>query len=135
LIEQNLFVEQMLPGGVKRPLKEEEMLWYRKPFLDPSSREPVYRFPNEIPLDEHPADVWAMSKKYMEWLSITELPKLWFWVTPGVFIMEDKVKELKQQLHNAKAVFLGEGIHYVQEDYPHEIGREISLWLKTSASM
>jgi haloalkane dehalogenase len=40
--------------GTVRDLSEAE---YRKPFLDSKEREPLYRFPNEIPFDRHPADV------------------------------------------------------------------------------
>jgi haloalkane dehalogenase len=57
LIEENRFIEQNLPGGVVRKLTDEEMTAYRKPFLDPASREPVYRFPNELPIAGAPADV------------------------------------------------------------------------------
>lgn len=41
LIEENLFLDQILPGGVMRPLTDEEMAAYRQPFLNPATREPV----------------------------------------------------------------------------------------------
>jgi len=50
LIEENRFIEQVLPGGVVRALTAEEMAAYREPFSDPDSREPIYRFPNELPI-------------------------------------------------------------------------------------
>ena len=50
LIDENRFIEQILPGGVVRPLTEAEMTVYREPFLEPASREPVCRFPNELPI-------------------------------------------------------------------------------------
>ena len=55
LIEENRFIEQVLPGGVVRGLTDEEMQAYREPFLDLGSREPVYRFPNELPIAGAPA--------------------------------------------------------------------------------
>ena len=35
VLEQNVFVEQILPGAVLRKLDEEEMAVYRRPFRDP----------------------------------------------------------------------------------------------------
>jgi hypothetical protein len=49
LIDQNVFIEKVLPLSILRKLTEEEMAHYRRPFLEPASREPLWRFPNEIP--------------------------------------------------------------------------------------
>ncbi len=68
LIGQNVFIEKVLPLGVFRRLTEEEMTHYRRPFLEPASREPVWRFPNEIPIAGEPADVWEKVQKYVAWL-------------------------------------------------------------------
>jgi haloalkane dehalogenase len=43
LIEDNLFLKAILPGGVVRGLSAEEQLYYNAPFPDEQSREPVYR--------------------------------------------------------------------------------------------
>lgn len=63
--------------------------------------------------------MWEKAQKCMTWLFQTDLPKLYFWVTLGGTIMEDKAKEYIQQLQNTKSVHLGPGIHLVQEDHPH----------------
>lgn len=60
IIEENMFVEKILPGGVARGLTEKEMDHYRAPFLDPSSREPLYRWRNEVPIEGKPAGVYAV---------------------------------------------------------------------------
>lgn len=78
LVDENRFVEQILPAGVVRTLSEAEMSAYREPFLEPASREPVYRFPNELPIAGAPADVWAMAEAYHAWLLETDIPKLFF---------------------------------------------------------
>jgi haloalkane dehalogenase len=31
-------------------------------------------------------------------------------------------------MKNLKMIDLGEGLHFIQEDYPHEIGEGISTW-------
>lgn len=129
IIEDNFFIETILPGGVFRALTEEEMTEYRRPFLIPADREPTWRFPNEIPLDGHPEEVWDKAQRYMKWLEESDLPKLFFWVKPGAIIREEHFKTLSVKMKNVKTVYLGPGSHYVQEDYPHSIGQEVSEWM------
>src|ERR1700683_2152796 len=100
LIDENRFIEQVLPGGVMRKLTNEEMTAYREPFLDPASREPVYRFPNELPIAGAPVDVWAMAESYCAWLIETETPKLLFYADPGAFISPVRAAKLQAQWKN-----------------------------------
>ena len=51
-----------------------------------------------------------------------------FYVTPGVAIKEKDVTLIKENMKNLKLIDLGEGLHFIQEDYPHEIGAAISGW-------
>lgn len=132
IIDQNLFVEQVLPRAVVRPLSSEEMDHYRRPFLLTESREPVYRFPNELPIEGQPADVWSIAQAYMSWLLESELPKLMFWVTPGTFVSKARANALTKKLRNTRSIYLGEGVHYIQEDYPHKIGQDICNWFVES---
>lgn len=132
LIEQNLFIEQFLQGGVVRKMTNEEMNIYRQPFLQPEWREPMYRLPNELPVEGQPKTTWQIAQEYMEWLFATDKPKLFFWVKPGGLIWEAKAKELEEKLKNTRTVYLGEAVHYIQEDHPHTIGRELADWLPLS---
>jgi len=135
LIEQNRFVEDVLPSGVVRTLTEEEMTAYRRPFLDPASREPVYRFPNELPIAGAPIDVWAMVEAYHAWLLDTDIPKLFFWAEPGAFISPTRAAWLQTRLKACKSVGLGPGRHFVQEDHAGLIGRQIADWLPSVSSV
>ncbi|EHK18062.1 uncharacterized protein TRIVIDRAFT_67278 [Trichoderma virens Gv29-8] len=132
LIDQNVFVEHILDGGVARSLTNEEMDAYRKPFRQPEWREAIYRFPNELPIENQPGNTWICAEKYMEWLFASEKPKLFFWAKPGGLVWETKAEEFRQKLKNTRVVYLGEAIHYVQEDHPHTIGRELADWLPLS---
>jgi haloalkane dehalogenase len=60
IIDQNVFIERVLPNAILRKLSEEEMNRYREPYLEPKSREPLWRWPNEIPIGGEPADVAAV---------------------------------------------------------------------------
>jgi haloalkane dehalogenase len=131
IIDGNAFVEKTLPGRLLRPLTDEEMDEYRRPFLDPRSREPVYRFPNELPIAGAPADVYAMVLAYDQWLLNSDKPILLFHVEPGVFVTPARVAHYIARLKNCRDVKLGQGWHFVQEDYPDAIGGEIAAWLPT----
>jgi len=131
IVNQNFFVEQVLPGAVSRQLTEEEMKHYREPFLEPTSRKPVWRWPNEIPIEGEPADVHEAVENYQRWLQRTELPKLLLHASPGALIREQAVEWAKANLPNLKTADIGTGIHFVQEDNPRQIGTELAAWFKT----
>ena len=102
--------------------------------LDPVSREPVYRFPNELPIAGAPVDVWAMAEAYYAWLLETETPKLLFYADPGAFISPARAARLQEQFKNCSSVSLGPGRHFVQEDHADLIGSQIAEWLPTLRS-
>jgi haloalkane dehalogenase len=77
VLENNVFVERVLPGSVLRELGEAEMAVYRRPYKEPGeSRRPTLTWPREIPLDGEPADVVEIAQAYADWLSSSPVPKL-----------------------------------------------------------
>ncbi|KAE9379859.1 putative Haloalkane dehalogenase [Stipitochalara longipes BDJ] len=129
IIEENMFVEQVLTKGMFRTLTEAEHDHYRAPFLKKAAREPVYRWPNEIPIEGHPKDVWDIVERYHDWLLVNDIPKLFFWAKPGRIIMEEKAKWYLETLREVKGVCVGDGLHFLEEDHPHKMGTEIAAWL------
>ncbi|MCH8065815.1 MAG: haloalkane dehalogenase [Chloroflexi bacterium] len=128
LINKNVFVENVLPGFVVRTLTDEEMDHYREPYKDEAARKPVWRWPNELPIDGEPADVWEAAVAYQEWLQRTEVPKILFHATPGALVTAAVVESFRSTLKNLKTVDIGSGAHFVQEDNPHKIGEELAKW-------
>ena len=128
IVNQNFFVEKILPGAVVRTLSEEEMNRYREPFLEVDSRKPLWRWPNEIPIEGEPAEVVEVVSRYNLWLQETELPKLMFYGTPGALMTAPVVGWASQAFKNLTAVDVGEGIHFVQEDAPQLIGQGLASW-------
>lgn len=129
IVNKNMFIEQILPeGGVVRKLTEEEMRHYREPFRNPPSRKPIWRWPNEIPIEGTPADVTEIVQTYNRWLQQSALPKLLFYATPGALLPAPMVEWCRQNLKNLKMVHLGAGSHYLQEDHPHLIGSALANW-------
>lgn len=131
IVNKNVFVEQVLPGAIQRSLTEAEMERYRAPFVAPPSRKPVWRWPNEIPVDGEPADVTAIVADYADWLRVSAVPKLLLYAHPGAILRKDLVAWCRDQISHLTAVDIGPGLHFVQEDRPHEIGEAIRAWYES----
>ncbi len=128
ILEQNVFVEQVLPTSVLRKLSDEEMEAYRRPFAEPGEgRRPTLTWPREIPIDGEPADVVAIVEEYGRWLSESSVPKLFINADPGA-ILRGQPREFCRRWPNQTEVTV-KGIHFVQEDSPDEIGRAVADWL------
>ncbi|MEE9417313.1 MAG: haloalkane dehalogenase [Acidimicrobiales bacterium] len=127
LIDKNLFVEAILPSAIMRDLSSEEHDEYRRPFLQPEHRRPTLTWPREIPLDGEPADVHEIVSNYSEWLSNSDIPKLFINADPGSILVGPQ-REFCRAWPNQKEVTVA-GTHFIQEDSPDEIGRAIAEWL------
>lgn len=129
IARQNVILDQVLPRAVVRTLSDAEMNHYREPYPDELSRKPVWRWPNELPLGGEPADVAEAVSAYSEWLQRTELPKQLLHASPGAITTPEVLDWARAHLKNLETVDLGQGIHFLQEDHPHTIGRELVRWL------
>lgn len=129
VLEDNIFVEKILPASVLRPMSEEEMDAYRAPFPTPLSRKPALRLPRELPIEGQPADVAAISEHDHRALRLSSYPKLLFAGDPGALISVQAAREFAAGLKNCRFIDLGPGAHYLQEDHPDAIGKAIAGWL------
>ena len=103
---------------------------YQEPFKDLASRKPVWRWPNELPIEGEPAVVVKAVETYNQRLQPSGLPKLLFYETPGGLVQIPVVEWCKQNLNNLRTADIGQGIHFLQEDNPHLIGSELANWYK-----
>ena len=125
VIVKNLFVERILPSAVLRDLTEEEMDVYRRPYLEPGeSRRPTLTWPRELPINGEPEDVVSIVDDYSEWLAQSDVPKLFVNAEPGA-ILTGSQREFCQTWPNQEEVTV-RGVHFVQEDSPHEIGEAVA---------
>ena len=129
ILEANVFVEQVLPGGIVRKLTDEEMSVYRAPFPTAESRRPTWRFPNELPIAGEPADVYSTLEKAHRALAHSSYPKLLFTGSPGVLVSPAFAQTFAKGLKNLRVVQLGAGRHYLQEDHAEVIGATLNEWL------
>lgn len=130
IVNKNIFIEKVLPGGVMRELTEEEMNVYRAPYLEPASRKPLWRWPNEIPIEGEPSDVNEAVLKYNAKLVEWDIPKLLFYAEPGAILPKPAVEWCEVNLKNLTSINLGKGTHYLQEDHPHAIGAGLAEWYR-----
>jgi len=124
----NIFLKKMLPDMIVRELNTEEFEYYKSPYPTVSSRKPVRVWPLEIPIDGKPRRVHEKVAAYNEWLTESDIPKLCFYAHPGAIIREDGVEYIRNNFPNTKMVDIGKGFHFIQEDSPDLIGREIADW-------
>ena len=129
ILDENVFVEGVLPGATVRKLTEEEMAVYRAPFPTPESRRPTWRFPNDLPIAGEPADVYAVVEAAHSALALSSYPKLLFAGDPGALVSPAFAESFAKGLKNCKVVHIGPGIHYLPEDNPRVIGSTVHDWL------
>ena len=134
VLQENFFIEKILPGAVLRTLTAEEMAEYRRPFAEPGEgRRPTLTWPREIPIEGEPADVNAIVAAYADWLATSDVPKLFIKAIPGALLGGganlDTVGAWPAQTEVTVA-----GVHFIQEDSPDEIGRAIADWMGASAN-
>ena len=127
VLENNIFVENVLPGSIIRDLDDEEMAVYRRPFTQAGEdRRPTLTWPRQIPLGGEPADVVEIVSDYADWMSANDLPKLFINAEPGA-ILTGPTREFCRTWRNQTEVTV-KGNHFVQEDSPDEIGQALAQW-------
>ena len=125
----NLFLERVLPGSIKRTLSEEEAAAYRVPFPTEQSRKPIWRLANELPIEGQPEDVHAWLTQAHAALEKSTYPKLLFVGDPGAVVSPAYAKQFAAAQRNIRLVELGPGFHYLQEDHATLIGEELRAWI------
>ncbi len=129
ILEQNYFVEQILPQMVMRDLTADEMAAYRRPYVEPGeSRRATLAWPREVPFGGQPPDTTEIVTSCGEWLTRSQVPKLFINGDPGAILTGDK-REFCRTFPNQQEVTVA-GTHFLQEDSPHEIGRAVAEWYR-----
>jgi haloalkane dehalogenase len=132
VLDENMFVEVVLPSGIMRKLSDEEIEAYRGPYRDRDRRLPTLVWPRELPIEGTPEDVVALVEENARWLAASgDLPKLFINGDPGASI-SGRVREFCRSLPNQREVTV-KGSHHLQDDSPREMGealREFVLSLR-----
>ncbi len=133
VLEENFFIETILPAGTRRTLSDAEMDVYRSPYRDKRARTPMLRWANEIPIAGEPSDVHAIVTANQAFLSAAAIPKLVLYASPGAIIGAAEIARCMQTCQQLTAIDIGAGIHFLPEDQPDAIGTAIASWLASKS--
>ncbi|MBS0418048.1 MAG: haloalkane dehalogenase [Proteobacteria bacterium] len=128
VLDDNIFVEQLLIGGLKYYLTEADEAEYRRPYLQPGAdRWPTLQWPRELPA-YNPTNA-KMADEYSAWLAHSAAtPKLFLHALPGAILANPELLKFVRTFPNQKEVTLY-GSHYVQEISPDAYGRALAEWI------
>lgn len=127
VLDKNVFIERILPASVIRPLSDETMAEYRRPYRERGEgRRPMLSWPREIPIGGEPAAVGQVVEDYGRWLAEAPVRKLFINADPGS-ILVGRQREFCRTWPNQTEVTVP-GVHFLQEDSGVQIGRAIAEW-------
>ena len=122
VLDENQIVEGFLNMGTRRVLSDAEMGRYRAPYRSSGeSRQPMLDLAREIPIEGLPPDSCAMIDANAQWLRGSfDIPKLFVNGDPG-FNVKGPIRDYVRTFPNQSEITV-KGLHFLQEDSPHEIG-------------
>jgi len=87
VLDDNLFIETILPATISRQLTQKEHDEYRRPFINPGEdRRAILAGPRQLPIAGEAADTVALVKSYASYLANShDIPKLFINAEPGAF--------------------------------------------------
>ncbi len=129
-LEENFFIETLLPSALAQPLTEAELAVYALPYPDAASRRPLLQWAREIPIAGEPPDVADLFNQNLASLVESEVPKLLVHASPGVLVPRGTVDWCRAHLANLTVVDVGGPAgHFLPEDRPGEVAEAIVEWL------
>ncbi len=128
IMEDNYYVNEILPRGILRTLTDAEMAAYQQPFKDVKSRKLIWQYLQDLPKGDQKTAVSELIQKYSEFLQQSKLPKLMLFAVPGFITTMDTVVWAKQHLPELSLVDIEDALHYATESNPERIGIEIKHW-------
>ena len=129
VVRENYFVEKLMPMMAGRELSEQEMDYYRAPYLRESDRKPVQVWPQELPISGSPERTHTRIAATYERLKESTMPLLLLVAEPGMIMNQQSVETLERDLPRMTVKEIGPGMHYVQETQPTNIGKAIASWM------
>lgn len=134
IVDQNVFINQVLPAGAGGALSPQAQGAYAEPFRTQENRRSIWVLSRATPIGGEPANVVAAAEAWSLALQNSPIPKLMLYATPGGLLTAEHVQWCQANFPNLKSVFLGPGVHFVQEQYPTQIGTEIANWYRQTVN-
>jgi len=129
VLDDNYFVEEILPAMVLGEVSEQVHDEYRRPYRNPGEdRRPTLTWPREIPIDGEPSDVLEVIERNNAWVAHSPVPKLFINTEPGA-VLVGAHRDMVRSWPNVTEVTV-RGLHYCHEDSPDDMGRAIAGWYR-----
>ena len=129
ILNRNLFVEKIMPFGVKHPLPDEVMHHYREALPTPKSRIGAA----ESPVQLTAATSWLARLERDVQDGLSNVPLLLTWGLHDLMFTRQFMERFRETF-NAVRIQRLDAKHYIQEDSPKEIAEAIEAFL-TSADI
>ncbi len=124
ILRRNLFVEKIIPFGVKFPLADEVLHHYREPFPTAKSRIGVAEFPRQL----MEASEWLENLADEVPEKLANVPLLLTWGIEDVAFPRQFMERFREDF-NLVTVLRLDAKHFIQEDQPGEIADAIEAFL------
>ena len=129
VLEENFFVETLLPAALQRELSPQEWAAYRRPYPDEASRRPLLRWAREIPVAGEPADAVAVMSAGAAGVTSSPVPKLLVHGRPGSIVTAETVEWCRRTMPALTVVDVGgPAVHFLPEDRPAEVSYAVWSW-------
>lgn len=129
ILNRNVFVERVMPLGVKHALPDEVMHHYREAMPTPKSRIGAAEFP--VQLMGSTAWLAALERDVQD--RLTNVPLLLTWGLHDLMFTRAFMERFRESFRNVRLQRL-DAKHYIQEDAPKEIAEAIESFLESLGS-
>lgn len=129
VLEENFFVEEVLPAGMVRTPTSAEMDAYRAPYPDRASRLPVLVWAREIPIEGSPAQMVDVVTANQGVITDPAVPTLLMHGDPGAIVGAADVAWCREHGGSLTIADVGPGLHFLPEDRPEQIAAALVGWL------
>lgn len=141
IVDENAFMEIMLPNFSVRNLTNTENENYRRRWETRENRFALLAVPKGLPIAGEPVNLWEQFGAASTWFSQTSLnvPKFFTYSIegPGVLVTNDIIDpntgstmiDFVTSFPNTTVTpVFGSSLHFLQEDNPHDLGIALSNW-------
>ncbi|MCF6256111.1 MAG: hypothetical protein L3K25_07390 [Gammaproteobacteria bacterium] len=83
--------------------------------------------------EEHgnePELIAEMMNAIGKFMGATDMPVLLMYANPGLVVPPKAVGWYINKIQKLETAFLGQGLHFIQEDQPEAIGRALADWMR-----
>ena len=127
ILNHNLFVEKIIPMGVKHRLPDEVMHHYREAMPTPTSRVGAAEFPVQLSL----ATPWLAKLERDVEERLANVPLLLTWGLHDLMFTRQFMERFRQPFQLVRLQRL-DAKHYIQEDAPKEIAEAVASFLDSA---